>query len=93
MTVTISRLRNTLKHTCDQVCNEHQPVFVQRKNGADVVLLSAEDYNSMQETFHLMRSPANAQRILQSLADHSNDKTFPTLDALKAYLNLVKQRS
>lgn len=89
-TITINRLGDTLKHTCDQVCNEHRPVFVRRRNGADVVLLSAEDYNAMQETFHLMRSPANARRILQSLTDHSNDKTFPTLDALKAYFNLVE---
>jgi len=76
MAITISRLRDTLKHTCDQVCDEHRPVFVQRENGGDVVLLSAEAYNAMQETFHLMRSPANAQRILQSLADHSNDKAI-----------------
>ena len=31
MTITMSRLRDTLKRTCDQVCDEHQPVFVQCK--------------------------------------------------------------
>ncbi|RYE07072.1 MAG: type II toxin-antitoxin system prevent-host-death family antitoxin, partial [Sphingobacteriaceae bacterium] len=39
-------------------------------NGEDVVVISKADYDSMQETFYLLKSPANAKRLLESLAQY-----------------------
>ena len=66
MTISYSRLRDNLKSTCDQVCEEHEPVLVKRQNGDNVVLVAEEDYSSLIETAYLMRSPTNAKRLLEN---------------------------
>jgi antitoxin YefM len=47
----------------DRVCNDHEPIVVTRKNGRSVVMLSLEDYTSLEETAYLLQSPANAKRL------------------------------
>lgn len=44
-----------------------KPLFISRPKGHDVVLISKDEYNSMQETFHLLRSPKNAERLLKAI--------------------------
>ncbi|HFE37490.1 MAG TPA: type II toxin-antitoxin system prevent-host-death family antitoxin [Gammaproteobacteria bacterium] len=84
MTISYSRLRDTLKNTCDQVCDEHEPILVKRQNGEDVVLVSAEDYSSLIETAYLMRSPANAERLLAAMnRDRSEQITFKDVNELR----------
>jgi len=51
------------------VCNDHAPVIITRKSEAPVVMISLEDYNAMQETTYLLRSPANARELLESIAE------------------------
>ena len=52
---------------CDVVASTRQPVLIRRPGGEDVALISAEELASLTETAHLMRSPANAQRLLRAL--------------------------
>lgn len=59
----------SLTKIMDQVCNDHAPVIITRKEGASVVLISLEDYQAMEETMYLLRSPANALNLLESIAE------------------------
>ena len=65
--ISYSELRQKLKTSLDRVCEEHRPLHVERKNGEDVVIISREDYDSLEETSYLLSSPRNAQRLLESL--------------------------
>jgi antitoxin YefM len=52
----------------DEVCDSRAPLVVTRQNARPVVMLSLEEYESIAETLHLLRSPANAERLLRSIA-------------------------
>lgn len=64
--------RQSLKSYLDKVFTNHTPLFVTRAKGEDVVVLSKADYDSMQETFYLLKSPKNAIRLDQGLKDYEN---------------------
>ncbi len=49
--------------------DEHAPVIITRKNQRSVVLLSLEDYQALEETAYLLRSPKNVRRLLESVAE------------------------
>lgn len=66
--ISYSFVRANLAKTMEQVCDDHAPVIVTRKNKKSVVMISLEDYQSMEETAYLLRSPKNAQRLLRSIA-------------------------
>ena len=51
------------------VCNDHKPIIITRKSQDSVVMMSLEDYNAMQETTYLLRSPASARDPLESIAE------------------------
>ncbi len=65
--INYSDLRQNMKTNLDRVCNNHEPMIVTRKNGGNVVMLSQEDYESMEETVYLLRSPKNAKRLRESV--------------------------
>ncbi len=66
---TYSELRAHLKERLDEVSSTRTPMLVTRQNGASAVILDKEEYDGMMETIHLLRSPANAARLLGSLAE------------------------
>lgn len=61
--------RANLAKTMENVCNDHTPVIITRKSESPVVMMSLEDYESMQETTYLLRSPANARILLESISE------------------------
>jgi antitoxin YefM len=61
--------RQHLKSFLDKVISSRSPLIVKRADGEDIVVLSKSDYNSMQETFYLLRNPVNAQRLLKSIEE------------------------
>lgn len=87
-TLSYEQLTENLDATCNQVCLSHTPVLIERKNG-NVVLVAQEDYLSLEETAYLLKSPANAERLLASLNNRNNDHLFVSVDDLKAQLNLI----
>ncbi|KIF96468.1 antitoxin YefM [Enterobacter cloacae] len=50
-----------------QTTEDHAPVLIVNQNGVSCVLMSLDEYNSLEETAYLMRSPANAKRLLSSI--------------------------
>ena len=65
--ITYTAARENLAATMDQVCEDHAPVVITRNRDQSVVMLSLADYESLEETAYLMRSPANAKRLLESI--------------------------
>ena len=66
--VSFSELRKDMKHIMDMTKDRHEPTIITRKQG-NMVIMSLEDYNSLEETAYILSSPKNAQRILASLAE------------------------
>ena len=65
--LTYSRLRAELKSVLDEVCDNREPVYVERRNGGDVVIVAREDYEALDETAQLLSSRANARRLEEAL--------------------------
>ncbi|MGB6395801.1 MAG: type II toxin-antitoxin system prevent-host-death family antitoxin [Bradyrhizobium sp.] len=72
--VSYSQLRNNLASYMDEVCDDRAPLIVTRQNARSVVLMSEEDYEGLMETVHLLKSPANAARLLRSINDAEQGK-------------------
>lgn len=66
--ITYSSARANLASTMDRVCSDHEPLIITRNGEKAVVMLSLEDYKALEETAYLLRSPANARRLLSSMA-------------------------
>ena len=65
--ISYTAARANLSKTMEQVCNNHAPIIITRKRESPVVMLSLEDYQAMEETTYLLRSPANARNLLESI--------------------------
>jgi antitoxin YefM len=65
--ISYSQAREDLARLMDKVSDDRSPLIVTRRGGRSVVMLSLEDYRGMEETLYLMRSPANARRLLKSI--------------------------
>ena len=68
-TITYSEVRSKLAEIMEKVCDDHAPIIITRKNSRSVVMLSLDDYEAMEETAFLLRSPKNARRLLESIAE------------------------
>ncbi|MEO8015397.1 MAG: type II toxin-antitoxin system prevent-host-death family antitoxin [Polaromonas sp.] len=66
--ITYSTARANLASTMDRVCNDHEFLIITRNGQQSVVMLSLEDFQALEETAYLLRSPANAKRLLTASA-------------------------
>lgn len=71
--VSFSELRKDMKHIMDMTRDRHEPTIITRKQG-NMVIMSLEDYNSLEETAYILSSPKNAKRILSSLSELREEK-------------------
>ncbi len=65
-----STARKHLAETMEKVCDNHESIVITRKNARSVVMMSLEDFNAIEETAYLLRSPRNAQRLRASIQEH-----------------------
>lgn len=72
--ITYTAARENLASTMDRVCLDHDPVIITRNRDQSVVMLSLDDFESLQETAYLLRSPANAKRLLNSIESLDSGK-------------------
>ena len=65
--ITYSTARANLARTMDRVCEDHAPLIITRNGEQSVVMVSLDDYQALEETAYLLRSPANAKRLLAAV--------------------------
>lgn len=65
--ISYTAARENLASTMDRVCEDHAPIIITRNRDQAVVMMSLADYEALEETAYLMRSPANAKRLLESI--------------------------
>ena len=75
--LTYTEARASFKQALDDVCDSHTPTIITRQRGSHAVLISLDDYNSMEETLYLLRSPTNANRLMESIAQLKAGKARP----------------
>ena len=67
--ISYSTLRGNLASEMDRVVEDHSPIIVTRRSRASVVMISLDDYESLEETSYLLRGPKNARRLLESIME------------------------
>ena len=66
--ISYSTARANFASTMDRVCNDHEAVIITRNGEQSVVMISLDDYKALEETAYLLRTPANAKRVLSAMA-------------------------
>lgn len=86
---TYTHARANLKSLLDEVAENREQVIIHRRGGDDVALIAADELRGLLETAHLLRSPKNAQRLLQALrrAQSGKGRAKP-VEKLRAELGL-----
>ena len=65
--ISYSHARQHLAETMERVCADCEPVIITRRQAGAVVMISLADYEALEETAYLLRSPANAARLAESI--------------------------
>lgn len=65
--ITYTSARENLARTIQDVVSHREPVIITKKNDMSVVMVSLEEYESLEATAHLLRSPRNARRLFASI--------------------------
>jgi antitoxin YefM len=68
-TITYTNARQNFKSTMDKVCDDRAPLIITRQDADSVVMMSLEDYNALEETAYLLKSPKNAARLAKATDD------------------------
>ncbi|VEN73766.1 antitoxin of the YoeB-YefM toxin-antitoxin system [Candidatus Desulfarcum epimagneticum] len=66
--------RQNLAKTMEKICRDRVPMIVKRKSSNSVIIMSREDFQALEETAYLLRSPKNARRLIESIAQLENGK-------------------
>jgi len=82
--ITYTALRENLADVMEEVCDAGSHVIVTRQNARPVVVMSYEEFRGWEETVHLLGNPANAERLLASIAEadagNLSEHELPDLD-------------
>ena len=73
--INFSEARNKLKTILDQVIDDADYTIITRRDAEDAVVMSLDTFNSYLETFHLLKSPANAEHLAKSIVQYKNGET------------------
>jgi len=65
--ITYTAARESLADTMQRVCEDHAPVVITRRRDQAVVMMALEDYEALEETAYLLRSPRNAKRLREAV--------------------------
>ena len=72
--VNFSDARNSLKTVIDQVIDDADYTVIARRDAPDAVVMSLDTFNSLMETVHLLKSPANAAHLSRSIEQYKKGK-------------------
>jgi antitoxin YefM len=73
--VNFSEARNQLKRVLDEVVNDADYTIISRRDADDAVVMSLDYFNSLLETVHLLKRPANAAHLSKSIKQYREGKT------------------
>jgi antitoxin YefM len=73
--ISFSDARNQLKQVLDRVAADADYTVITRRDAEDAVVMSLGSFNSLMETVHLLRSPANAEHLARSIAQYRQGQT------------------
>lgn len=92
ISTTYTNVRTNLAKFMDEVVDNRETVLIQRRGHEDVVMISADELNSLLETAHLLRSPKNAERLLRALELARQKALSPqSVEAFKYELGLSNE--
>ena len=81
--ITYTAARATLADTMQRVCDDHDPVVITRRRDQAVVMMALADYEALEETAYLLRSPKNASRLRSAIeqlrAGKGTERMLPKL--------------
>ncbi len=78
--ISYTQARNKLSSLMDQVCINHQSIVITRQKQKPVVMISLDDYNALEETSYLLKSPKNAKRLNRAINDLNQNISFKNVD-------------
>ena len=67
--ISYTAARENLASTMQRVCDDRAPIVITRKRNQAVVMMALEEYEALEETAHLLGSPANAERLMESIKE------------------------
>ena len=70
--VNFSEARNNLKAVLDRVADDADYTIISRRDSEDAIVMSLDVFNSLMETFHLLKAPANAEHLAKSIMQYTN---------------------
>ena len=82
--ISYTAARENLAATMDKVCDDHAPIVITRNREQAVVMMSLADYEALEETAYLLKSPKNAKRIMSAVAQLDAGKGVARAVDLKA---------
>ena len=74
--VTFSDAEHQLRSVLDRVVEDADYTVISRGDAEDAVVMSLDHFNSLMETVHLLKSPANAAHLAQSIAQYRSNQVF-----------------
>ena len=84
-TVNYSELRQDLRVNLDDISNNDELLVVHRSGGKSVVMMSMNEYNSIMETIHLIKSKNNRERLERSISDIESRKNLVKVNLIEDY--------
>ncbi len=72
--INFSEARKNLKTVIDQVIDDADYTIIARRDAPDAVMMSLDTFNSLMETVHLLKTPANAAHLARSIEQYRNGK-------------------
>lgn len=73
--ITISEFEKKFRNVFLRVADDQEPITVVTDEGREIILVDGNEYRSVMETFYLLRSPVNAERLRQGIQQHKEGKT------------------
>lgn len=73
--ISFSEARSKLKSVLDQVVGDADYTIITRRDSEDAVVMSLDQFNGLMETVHLLKSPANAAHLSESIQQYRTGKT------------------
>ncbi len=87
--ISVNQFRNNLKSFVEQVINDHLPLKVTRRKGADFVVISAEDWAREQETLAVLQNNDLMKQIITSMKTHHKATGYqPSSEELNEIIGL-----